>query len=524
MIKPGYEKPTLSDMQNKPQSFLEFRRQLSPARVRAGLSDRDLRSLAKKDETTTEHKSASYVTRFRARSASFTRNTVDGEILPADFDYLRAVVGNLRDRPLLQIDRTMGQGGPGRTLACRLLVSADFARLGSMFQASLGDPQPGREPDLIVVDLPEWDGGDRRILADPVAGITFVLGSDYYGEVKKGFLRMAMYRGKQQGGLGLHAGSKEVWARSRKTGKILRSGMLFFGLSGTGKTSLTCHDLAIDPEAGEKVRVRQDDVVVLEPNGFSRGTEPRGFYIKTEKLSAEDQAALYGACVSQEAILENVWVEKNGRIDFFNTELTGNGRAIVPVAGVTNTDGDIDLSETNRIFFITRNRLVPPVSRLTPEQAAVAFMLGESIKTSAADPDAKGEPVREVGTNPFIVGSKAEEGNRFLEIIRGLPNLECFLMNTGSVGTGERTAKIGILDTVAILREIARDGIEWRIDPCTGLKIPTRVEGIDIEKFDLKDHYGAGELRDSLEELRQQRVAWLNRFPDLSPGIRENLY
>ncbi|MEE9226717.1 MAG: phosphoenolpyruvate carboxykinase [Acidobacteriota bacterium] len=507
-----------------PQSLAGILDDLKPGKVIKGLSDAELRNLARDDETTTQFGSASYVTRVRSRSAPFTRNTIDGEILSEDRDLLRGLRDHLRNKRILQIDRTMCQGKAGDTLACRLWISEEFARLGSMFQSSLGPAVPGHEPDLHVIDLPEWNQGERRILADPVTGVTFVLGSDYYGEIKKGFLRMTMYREKLKGKLGLHAGSKEVWARSRRDGRLVRSGMLFFGLSGTGKTSLTCHDLDMDDDAGEKIRVRQDDVVILDRNGFSRGTESRGFYIKTENLSPEDQKALYEACISPEAVLENAWVEKDGRVDFYNTELTGNGRAVVPVAKVINTDGDIDLETTNRIFFITRNTLVPPVARLTAEQAAVAFMLGESIKTSAADPDARGEAVREVGTNPFIIGPKGEEGNRFLEIVRAQSDMDCFLLNTGKVGEGNRSAKIRIQDTVAIIREIAREGIDWRREEATGLQVPEAVPGIEIDKFNLNNFYEAGELGDRLQELRNQRVAWLDRFPDLNAAIRENLY
>jgi phosphoenolpyruvate carboxykinase (ATP) len=74
---------------------------------------------------------------------------------------------------------------------------------------------------------------------------TFVLGSDYYGEIKKAFLRMTMYRGKLAGVLGLHAGSKRLLARSSVTQQVRPYGMLLFGLSGTGKTSL-CDKLAVD--------------------------------------------------------------------------------------------------------------------------------------------------------------------------------------------------------------------------------------------------------------------------------------
>jgi len=87
-------------------------------------------------------------------------------------------------------------------------------------------------------------------------------------------------------------------------------------------------------------------------------------------------------------------------------------------------------------------------------------MLGESIITSAADPTKAGQSVREVGTNPFIVGSEGEEGNLFYRIIRKNPSVQCFLLNTGGFG-GQ---KIRIQDSAAFIREIARSRVEWRKD------------------------------------------------------------
>lgn len=486
-------------------------------------SEERLRQLARHDERTTEFGSPSYVSQVRARSGKLTRNTVDGEVTEEDRRTIREVRQWLKDKHLIRVDRTMGTGSADDVYSCRLYVTRPFARLALMFQASLLPPRPdkGGDPELITIDIPEWPG-ERAILVDPDEGITYILGSDYYGEVKKSFLRMTMYRAKRAGKLGLHAGSKEVWARDAATGKVRQHGCLFFGLSGTGKTSLTCHSFDLDADEG--VTIRQDDVVILQPDGCARGTEGGGFYIKTEKLSPQDQATLYDACTSPRAILENVWVEEDGRVDFYNTQLTANGRAVVRIGDVRNTDGQIDLEQADLIFFITRNPLVPAVGRLTREQAAAAFMLGESIKTSAADPNAKGEPVREVGTNPFIVGPPGEEGNIFYGIMSQNPSTQCFLLNTGKIGEGEAAAKITLLDTVAILRAICRNAIEWQHDPAAGLETPKAVDGVDPRKFHLAAFYSANELDERLRALRKERREWLDRFPMFEERLRRACY
>ena len=229
------------------------------------------------------------------------------------------------------------------------------------------------------------------------------------------------------------------------------------------------------------------------------------------------------AATSQCTVFENVAVDKEtGKVDFDDTKYSKNARAVAPVRQVINTDGDIDLPKANKIFFITRNPLSPPISRLTKEQAALAFMLGESIKTSAADPNAKGEPVREVGTNPFIVGSYDEEGNRFYEILSKNPEIECFLLNTGKVGEGETARKIKILETVAIIRAVARDAIEWKRDETLNVEIPISVEGVPMEEFAFDRVWGNG-LDEKLTHLRSERKAWLDQFSGLKSELMSSL-
>lgn len=492
------------------------------AKILNNPSSAKLRELATKDETTTEYGSASYVTKYRSRAAQFTRTTFEGTVTEDDLRTLEEVKRFAQKLEMIQLDRVLGQAE--NQMHCRLLVSKPFARLGYMFSCSLGELKSEESnPDFVTVDIPEYPG-ERRILVDPISGITYVLGSDYYGEIKKSFLRQFMFSWKQSGALGLHAGSKEVWAKSAKSDEIKRKGLLFFGLSGTGKTSLTCHEYNLDSEAGERIKVRQDDVVALLPNSFCVGSEPEGFYIKTEGLDPEDQKALYQAATSPRAIFENVWVEKDGKVDFFNTELTGNGRAIAKRREVMFTDDSIDMPSTDMLFFITRNPLVPAVARLNKEQAVAAFMLGESVKTSAADPNAKGEPVREVGTNPFIVGDRAFEGHRLQEILDQNPKIQSFLLNTGKLGVGESARKIKILETVAIIREICRDAVEWRKDPISSLEIPEAIEGVNSEVFDLSRWYSEEDLQVALIDLREQRRKWLEQFDNLGEEIIENVY
>jgi phosphoenolpyruvate carboxykinase (ATP) len=263
----------------------------------------------------------------------------------------------------------------------------------------------------------------------------------------------------------------------------------------------------------------QDDVCALLPDGTVTGSEGAGLYIKTIGLNREEQPALYDAATDDSAVFENVDVAPDGSVDFDDGSLTTNGRAVIRRACLDSASADIDLERLDQLFFITRNPLMPPVARLDDRQAAVAFMLGESIQTSAGDPDAAGEAIRVVGTNPFIVGPEGEEGNRFYELVRD-NDIETFLINTGHVGPGE--ADIGVEDSVNILTSVARDEVDWRTDDRFGFEVPEDVPGISVGELYPPDHYD--EFTAELADLRAERRAYLAQFETLAEEIREAVY
>ena len=464
-----------------------------------------LRSFSADAEITTEYGSPCYVSDQRSRSADRTRNTVDDELAPDDPAHVERAHRVLREEEFVCLDRRLGRH-PDLSFVCRLFVPKADARI-ALSWATLLEPASG-DPDFHTLQIPDWE--DTRIRAFPEEGVTYVLGSDYTGEAKKSFLRLFMYEAKRRGGLGLHAGTKRVTV-TEPDGRTV--GQLFLGLSATGKTTLTCHDFGL--AAPEDAALVQDDVCALLPDGTVAGSEGGGLYIKTMDLSPDVHAPLYRAATTADAVLENVAVAEDGTVDFADGTLTTNGRASIRRADLPNATDDIDLESPDHVFFITRNPLMPPIARLTPAQGAAAFMLGESIQTSAGDPDAAGEPIRVVGTNPFIIGSPGEEGNRFLELVRE-NDAEAYLINTGGIG-GERD--IGVADTVALLTGVARGTIEWRHDERLGLDVPSRVPGLDIESFYPPDHVPDYDAR--LADLRAERREYLAGFPDLDAEIRD---
>jgi phosphoenolpyruvate carboxykinase (ATP) len=159
-------------------------------------------------------------------------------------------------------------------------------------------------------------------------------------------------------------------------------------------------------------------------------------------------------------------------------------------------------------------------------------MLGESIETSGSDPRRAGESVREVGTNPFIIGDEAEEGNRFYEFIKKHEDkIQLYQLNTGGVGeiilraedgtkiVKQKVVRVEIPEMASIIRAIARGEIGWSDDPYFGTKIPTGVPSVDMKKFDLAKYYSPEQISYYVQSLKKERVEYLSRFVNLNPAI-----
>jgi len=514
-------------------------------------SPEEIKKMAERYGTKTKFGNYNFVSTVKNRSAALTVYIGSSEVTQQRLNpRQREIIKNLpktmeevkeylKKAPFVCTERIMGDN-PYFNPHCTLFISThrkDMIRLAHMVNQTLFETNKREGPEEFLIHIPEWQEKDRQILVFPEIGVTFILGTDYYGEDKKGFLRMAMWFAKQQGMLGLHAGAKIIRARDAKSGKIKKYSMLIFGLTATGKTTHTCHDHGLT-EKGEGIEIAQDDVVFLREDCSVLGTE-RGFYLKTEGVNPEIQPLIYNAVTKPNAVFENVVVDYQGEVYFGDETLTGNGRGImqredfgrfkaksVNLPPVSELDGLI-------IAFITRrNTVVPIASKLTLEQGAAAFMLGESIETSASDPKRAGESVREVGTNPFIIGDYAQEGNRFYEFIKKYPEkIQCYLLNTGGVGEimerdehgnkviRQKVLRVEIPEMASIIRGIVRGTIEWEKEPHFGTLVPKKVEGVDMSKFDLNKFYTKEQIDFYVKELKKERIEWLEKFPGLNPEI-----
>jgi len=510
----------------------------------------ELRRIAEKYGVRTVYGNYNFVSTVKNRSAWLTvhvgspkvlqhqLNQRQKEILSNASKTVECIHNYIKKTPLVCVERTMG-GNPCFNPQCTLYVSVhrkEMIRLAYMVGQTLfplREEAPG--PELYLLYVPEWQEKDRQILVFPEIGVTYILGTDYYGEAKKGFLRMAMWAAKQRGMLGVHAGAKIVKARDN-TGRIRRYNMILFGLSATGKTTHACHNHGL-LEDGEGQEIVQDDVVFIRSDGSALGSE-KGFYLKTGYLDPKVQPIIFRAAISQDTIFENVMVDYLGSVHFNDVTLTENGRAIIQRNDLgADKSESVNLPAINEvdgmivIFITRRNTVVPIASKLTIEQAAAAFMLGESVETSAGDPQRAGESVREVGTNPFIVGDEAYEGNWFYDFLkRHSDKIQCYLLNTGGVGEIRENGKDGnkiiqqalrveIPEMAAIIRGIVRNSIEWKHDPLFNVLIPKKANGVLMEKFDLHLFYSHEQIVNYVNKLKKERIEWLRRFENLNSDI-----
>src|SRR6266516_192533 len=358
---------------------------------------------------------------------------------------------------MVQIDGFIGNDPEFRTPA-RLFIEAANANIAGMQQQLYFDRDPDgeAEPDLTVIYTPnlkaEGFPDDRLILVDLDQGVTRVFNSDYFGESKKGGLRMWNKLVYERGGLPLHAGCKIIpTEHGRRVGLIV-------GLSGTGKTTTTF------TRQNGSLPV-QDDFVAWMPNGRVFATE-NGCFAKTFGLNPKDEPTIYDAVTQPDSYLENV-SQHGDEVDFYDTNYTSNGRATFPFS-VIEAASAAEIDEAHFLLILNKNEnIVPAVAKLEGPQAAAFFMLGETTGTSAGGADEAGKFLRVPGTTPFFPMPHDLQGNRFLELLEEHP-LEVYVMNTGRVGGkagAESAQKVRIKHSSAVVKGIAEGTVEWERDP-----------------------------------------------------------
>ena len=507
--------------------------QVSGSRVEWNPTAARLRELTEKmpNASVTEFGNVNVKARVDSRSTRSTylvddsTNSRGQTITRAEFDRVAAIQdAHIATSRMVVVDGYIGSDPQFRTRA-RLVMEAANANVAGMQQqlyypAEAGYDPAAWAPETTVIYTPNVPvpgyPDDRLIAVDLNANITRVLNSDYFGESKKGGLRMWNNIVYNRGGLSLHAGCKVIPVGGRPRG------VLIVGLSGTGKTTTT-----FTTQLGSKPA--QDDFIALMPGGRVYTTE-NGCFAKTFGLDPRFEPAIYNATTKPDAYLENVSVDALGKVDFFDTSYTKNGRTTWPFSYVDPWPAnDIPLAEF--LLILNRNEnIVPGVARLDRAQAAAYFMLGETTGTSAGGKDEEGKFLRVPGTNPFFPRAMADMGNRMLELLDS-HELKVFVLNTGRVGGGddhEGSKKVTIPISSAIVQAIVEETIEWATDADFGYEIAQVVPGVDdpeiLQPRRLYTRQGrTGEYDAMVDRMKRERREYLASFPGLDEAIVKSI-
>ena len=295
--------------------------------------------------------------------------------------------------------------------------------------------------------------------------------------------------------------------------------MLIVGLSGTGKTTTTF-------TRQNDSKPVQDDFVAMMPDGRIYATED-GCFAKTFALDEKFEPTIYHAVTRPTAYLENVYQDERGEVDFFNTDYTQNGRAVFAMEDLGWSADARDLKKADILLILNRNEnIIPAVARLSRSQAAAYFMLGETQGTSAGGADEAGKFLRVPGTNPFFPLLHDYQGNRFHELLEK-HQFQVFLLNTGRAGgpdSDDRSKKVGIDDSSAVVKAIAEGTIEWQTDADFGYEVATSLPGISDEELlrpnELYQRTGrSDEYSQLVERFKAERKEFLAKFQKLDAEI-----
>ena len=337
------------------------------------------------------------------------------------------------------------------------------------------------EPDFVVMNASKTEftdfkahnlNSDVYVAFNLTEKMQLIGGTWYGGEMKKGLFSMMNYYLPMQGIASMHCS-----ANKGKEGDVA----VFFGLSGTGKTTLSTdpkRELIGDDEHG------WDDEGIFNFEG--------GCYAKTIDLSKENEPDIFGA-ITKDALLENVTVDINGKIDFSDGSVTQNTRVSYPINHIHNIVKPVSKAgHANKVIFLTADAygVIPPVSKLTPEQTKYYFLSGFTAKLAGTERGVT-EPTPTFSAcfgKAFLSLHPTKYGE---ELVKKMEKYQtkAYMVNTGWNGTGKR---ISIKDTRAIIDAILDGSIEnseTTTIPTFNFEVPTTLSNVNPAILDPRTTY-----------------------------------
>ena len=419
----------------------------------------------------------------------------------------------LSNKKLYVVDGFCGANAATR-LAVRFIMEvawqAHFVK--NMFIRPTEAELEGFEPDFVVYNASKAKvenfqelglRSETAVVFNVTSREQVIINTWYGGEMKKGMFSMMNYYNPLRGIASMHC--------SANTSMDETETAIFFGLSGTGKTTLSTdpkRKLIGDDEHG------WDDEGVFNYEG--------GCYAKVIKLDKESEPDIYNA-IRRDALLENVTIAEDGKLDFDDKSVTENTRVSYPIHHIENIVKPISKGpHAKQVIFLSADAfgVLPPVSILDNEQAKYYFLSGFTAKLAGT----------ERGITEPTPTFSACFGQAFLELhptkyaeelVKKMERVgaKAYLVNTGWNGTGKR---ISIRDTRGIIDAILNHNIEQaptKTIPYFNFVVPTQLEGVDPNILDPRDTYAnASEWEEKAKDLAARFIKNFNKFTGNEAG------
>ncbi|RUV47090.1 phosphoenolpyruvate carboxykinase, partial [Mesorhizobium sp. M5C.F.Ca.IN.020.29.1.1] len=329
-------------------------------------------------------------------------------------------------------------------------------------------------PDMTIIDLPSFRADPVRhgtrtetvIAVDLSRMIVLIGGTSYAGEMKKSVFTVLNYLLPAKGVMPMHCSANEGAGGDAA---------IFFGLSGTGKTTLSA-----DPSR----TLVGDDEHGWGPHGIFNFEG--GCYAKTIKLSAEAEPEIFATTQRFGTVLENVVLDAGRVPDFDDGSLTESTRCAYPLHFIPNASKTGRAGHPKNIIMLTADAfgVMPPIARLTPAQAMYHFLSGYTAKVAGTEKGVT-EPEATFSTcfgAPFMPRHPSEYGNLLRELIAH-HGVDCWLVNTGWTGGAYGTGKRMPIKATRALLAAALDGslktADYRTDANFGFDVPVAVAGVE---------------------------------------------
>lgn len=421
---------------------------------------------------------------------------------PETWDAVKKIaLDELSNKRLFVVDAFCGANHDTR-MAIRFIMEvawqAHFVK--NMFIQPTEEELANFEPDFVVYNASKAKVENYKELGlNSETAVIFNLTSHeqviantwYGGEMKKGMFSMMNYFLPLKGIASMHC--------SANTDLEGKNTAIFFGLSGTGKTTLST-----DP----KRLLIGDDEHGWDDNGVFNFEG--GCYAKVINLDKDSEPDIYNA-IKRNALLENVTLDENGKIDFNDKSVTENTRVSYPITHIQNIVRPVSSAPAAKdVIFLSADAfgVLPPVSILTPEQTQYYFLSGFTAKLAGT----------ERGITEPTPTFSACFGQAFLELHptkyaeelvkrMQMSGAKAYLVNTGWNGTGKR---ISIKDTRGIIDAILSDAINeapTKTIPHFGFEVPTALPGVDPAILDPRDTYAdAAQWEEKAKDLAQRFI------------------